>query len=149
MRILAFVVLIVVGLGCANSGRQTTSQQPTSLSSSETAINKVSVEYTHRWNWSASGDYIHIEGEIRNVTTERIEGIKIILTFYDKSQRLVTSDISYANFDPIMPGQTSPYTSMISANPAIDTYTVQFSTRSGERLNAIDRTAPPKKVKKK
>lgn len=106
------------------------------------------LEFTHRWNWSESGNYIHIEGQVTNVSGERLEGMRIVISLADEAGNFVTSEVSYPQFDPLMPGQTSPYTSMISDNPAIKKYRVEFATRDGEKLKAADMT-PASTVKKK
>lgn len=145
------LVLALLALGCAQGPpRQSSPPTPFTEPEQPKLSEKITfpLEYTHRWNWSESGNYFHIEGEITNLSGRKLDGVRIVLSFYDKQQNFVTSDISYPEFDPLMPGQTSPYTSMIAKNPVIDTYRVEFATRDGSTLPATEKVKPIQKRKK-
>jgi hypothetical protein len=141
-------ILLAVVLGCSTASNRNASSGASSAPN-QPLIKSSLLEYTHRWNWSESGNYFHIEGQVKNVSGERLAGTRIVLTFYDKQGRLVTSDVTYPEYDPLMPGQSSPFKSMTAANPAIETYTVEFAARGGEQLPAMDVSTEKKKTTKK
>jgi hypothetical protein len=61
------------------------------------------------WNWSANPDFggkgaIVWHASVRNVSDKYVESVKVELTTYDASGKLVASDFTYV--DAIPPGET-------------------------------------------
>lgn len=50
-----------------------------------------------------------IVGEVINKTTKPVSFIKIIATFYDKDEKVVATDFTYANNDELQPEMTAPF----------------------------------------
>jgi hypothetical protein len=139
-------------LGCVDAPQRTSSSSNYSGStdpSPSTLIEPTAIEYTHRWNWSDSGEYFYIEGTVTNVSGQKLNGVKIVVSFFDDQKSFVSSDFTYAEFDPLMPGQTAPYKLMMPKNPAIDTYQVAFAARDGAQLKAMAKMQPQTEKRKK
>jgi hypothetical protein len=61
--------------------------------------------------------YLIVEGEVRNLTDRNLDRVAVIVTWYTADETMVTSDESLIEYNPILPGQTSPYKSMTRGNP--------------------------------
>ncbi len=67
-------------------------------------------------------DYQICEGEVRNETDDRLETVMAEVSFTDKNGTFIKSDSAMINYQPLMPGQTSPFTVMTINNPQIAHY---------------------------
>lgn len=96
---------------------------------------------------SSSSAYYKVEGEVRNISSEPIRSIVAVATWYDKADQFISSDSGLVAFDPLMPGQTSPYSVLIRSNPLMHQYGVAFKTMGGEELRVEDRRKSSAKKK--
>ena len=67
-----------------------------------------------------------VEGAVKNLTGEPMEGVTVVANFYDKKGTFVKSDSSLIDYNPILPGQESPFSTIGTSNPEIETVRVQF-----------------------
>lgn len=58
---------------------------------------------------SVTGSYGKIQGQIKNVTSDELPYLKIVATIYDASGQCLQTAYCYPTFDPLQPGQTSPF----------------------------------------
>lgn len=82
---------------------------------------------------------IQVVGEVKNLTTERLRNVLVVATFRTKTGRLVKSGDSFIEFNPILPGQSSPFTVSDIDDPIIEKYDVTFKFRMGETITHISR----------
>ena len=75
---------------------------------------------------SRSANFITVEGEVKNISGEKMESVVAFVSTYDENDELVTSDEALIDFNPVLAGQTSPFSVLIQYNPAIVRYTIQF-----------------------
>ncbi|MDZ7698928.1 MAG: FxLYD domain-containing protein [Deltaproteobacteria bacterium] len=56
------------------------------------------------WHWSttSSGNYVTAEGEVKNISGRRLERVQAVVTWYDSSGNLITSDASTIQYSPLM-----------------------------------------------
>ncbi len=98
-------------------------------------------------------DYVTVQGEVQNNTTEKLDSVWVLVSHYDKSGQLVTTDKSIIDYQPLMPGQTSPFKAMTRHNPLMATYKIAFQQGFGGELDYIDarptKNPPAKKGKQK
>ncbi len=92
------------------------------------------------WGWAQEYDYAVAEGEVTNISGEPIRSAQAIVSYYDQDGKFVTSDDGMLKFNPILPGQTSPFKVMTTWNPAMKTARLQFKRLFGESLPARTRT---------
>jgi len=79
---------------------------------------------------------IWIEGQVKNISTENLETIFPVADFYDASGALVQSSTGQMTYDPIMPGQTSPFKIAADDNPLIQRIEISgFKTPWGARIS--------------
>ena len=63
----------------------------------------------------------------------------VVVTWYTQDDQFIKTDEASINFNPILAGQTSPFTSLTSTNPAMSKYTVAFKTLFGGTVPTDDR----------
>lgn len=78
------------------------------------------------WSKSRSANFAIVEGMVKNVTAHRLENIQAVAIFTDKDGSFITSDTAMVEYNPIMPGQSSPYKVMARYNPAMNSCRVEF-----------------------
>ena len=76
------------------------------------------------------------EGEVRNVSSERLENVMVEVRFKDRTGSFIKSEDALISYQPLMPGQTSPFKVGTSANPMIWHYTIGFKQMFGGELKA-------------
>lgn len=140
----ALVVWLAFVLGCVPSGRYS---QPNSgnATNGELPLELLSHHGTREYG------YLIVEGQVRNATAEKLNGIEAVAEAYDASGQFVTSDSALVEYNPLMPGQTSPFKVMIRDNPLIKNYRVNFKEILGGIVPSKDLSVspPPPKQKKK
>ncbi len=72
--------------------------------------------------YSASGDYIHVVGEIENQGNKAYSFVTLGITFYDSNDQIV--DTTTAIISYILPGQKRPFKSMSPKHSEIKKYKV-------------------------
>ena len=68
---------------------------------------------------------------MKNLTGEPMENVMAVVSYYDDQDNFVTSDDALIEYDPILPGQVSPFEVMTRNNPAIKTGRLEFKVLFG------------------
>ena len=89
------------------------------------------------WHWSNEHGYAIVEGVVKNVSGSRLKNVMAVVTFYTKNKKFITSSDSLLEYNPVMPGQTSPFKVMVKKNPQMHTAYVDFKTMFGGRVDFI------------
>lgn len=91
-----------------------------------------------RWSRSGSGNYVKIEGEVKNICGRSLRSVEALVSFYDNNGTFITSGSSFIEFNPILPGQKSPFSVLERYNPAMARAktTLQFKFFAGELIRA-------------
>lgn len=74
----------------------------------------------------SSDAYITIEGQVKNISAESMPSLMVVVTILDKDGGFITSDSGLVEYDPLLPGQVSPFKAIVRFNPAFDQYRVEF-----------------------
>ncbi len=71
-----------------------------------------------------------LEGEVKNNGDRKAERVIIVATFYDKSGKVIGAGFTKARMLPLRPGETSPFTLVISPKIALnmETYSIQVES---------------------
>lgn len=80
--------------------------------------------------------YMIAEGTVTNNTTEALKDVAAVVSFNDASGKLVTSEDSLIEYNPILAGQTSPFKVMATYNPAMATCSVSFKELMGGEISS-------------
>ncbi len=87
---------------------------------------------------SESGNYHYIEGLIKNISNEPISSVVAVGLWFDKDGEFIKSDDALIDYNPILPGQTSPFKTISRGNPAMSKFRVEFKTMRGATLSVED-----------
>lgn len=80
-----------------------------------------------------------VEGQVTNLTNQNLENVMAVVTWYTDDEQFITTDEALIDFNPVLPGQTSPFEVMSSSNPAMSKYRVEFKRLFGGTLRTEDR----------
>lgn len=81
--------------------------------------------------WFDEYGFVTYEGLVKNISNSRLENIRAVVTWYDKNDIFITSSKSIIEYNPILPGQSSPFKVMAKHNPAMNKAGVEFSSFGG------------------
>jgi len=136
LLLLGLAVLLVVICQFLPKEKTRETPTPTGLSSSRsapTSYEPVLEVISFSWGGTESGHYVEAKGQIKNISGKRLENVEAVVTFSDKSGGFITSSDALIDYNPILPGQTSPFSVMETYNPAMrtGTATVEFKFLMG------------------
>lgn len=138
-----FSLWLLFVFGCASPNRS----RPTTEANSTPALELIAL------NWVRSSEsHVRVNGEVRNISSDKLHGVFVVVEFRDSNGTLITSSDAVIEYPDLMPGQTSPFTVMESFNPLMANYDVKFKHVFGEIIPHVDRVPPqptPKGRKKK
>ena len=86
----------------------------------------------------SSSTFIRCEGFVKNLTSNVLENVEVLINWYDANDIPRSSDEALIDFNPILPGQTSPWSSIGTYNPALTTFRVQFKELLGGSILTRD-----------
>jgi hypothetical protein len=140
-------VLAVLGsIGSSNkdnsavhvSSRETTSPPAPPTPLLELKASRCNKEYS----------FIISEGTVTNISGEPLKNVEAVAGYYDASGNFIKSGDAIIEYNPILPGQTSPYKTITTDNPAITRCDVSFKFLMGGTID-MRRAEPAKKSKRK
>lgn len=79
--------------------------------------------------------YIFVTGEVKNISNESMKNVIAVGNFRTKEGQFVKSTDALLEYNPILPGQTSPFKSGGTTNPAITNCNVSFKYLGGHLIN--------------
>ena len=83
------------------------------------------------WSWHSESGYAIAEGQVKNISSQSLRNVAAVVTFNDADGGFITSDDAVIDYNPILPGQTSPFKVMARANPAMKRALVEFKHLMG------------------
>jgi len=86
---------------------------------------------------SEYGGYHIIEGQVKNISDQPLRNVTAVGIWLDKAGEFIKSDDALIDYNPILAGQSSPFKTMSTGNPAMAKYRVEFKTLMGGTL-AVD-----------
>lgn len=86
----------------------------------------------HSWHWNRESGYILIRGEVKNISTDKLENVEVVGELRTKSGTLVKTADAVVTYNPIMPGQSSPFEAITSDNPQITLCGISFRLLTGK-----------------
>jgi len=81
--------------------------------------------------WSEEHGYATYEGQVKNISNSKLKNVQAVATWYDRNDNMITSSSALIEYNPILPGQTSPFKVMKTYNPAMKKAGVEFSHLMG------------------
>lgn len=138
------IVLVIVGVVLV--GFVSTSPTPSSTTSTttETTTQKATEPLlelvSETGSFTAGGNYFKVQGQVKNLTDENLESIQAVVSVFDSEGNFIASDEALIDYNPVLPGQTSPFSVMIDGNPEIAKYRVEFKEFWGGTIETRDST---------
>lgn len=136
---LSVIVLFLFVGWCASNlpSTPTTSQQASSSPATPAAPPQPKLALLAARGFERS-DYHIVEGQVKNISSESLRSVAAVTTWYDKAGGFITSDDAIIDYNPILPGQTSPFKTMSRTNPAMEKYSVEFKFLMGGAIATDD-----------
>lgn len=145
--LVAFVALWVIGK--IMSGGSSDRSVGTSLltGSKETQAPTGPMLELIKSHWYTEYGYAIYEGQVKNISSQPLKNVEAVATFYDSNGQFITSSDALIDYNPILPGQISPFKVMKTENPAMKKASVEFKYLSGGSILYRDAevTKPNKK----
>lgn len=91
------------------------------------------------WSWSEDYGYVTVEGQVRNISGRKLENVEAVASFFAEDGTFITSDSSLVEYNPLMPGQVSPFKVMKTYNPLMRKASIGFKTMWGSALTTINK----------
>jgi hypothetical protein len=91
-----------------------------------------------RGSQSESGNYYYVEGQVKNISDRPLKSVQVVATWYDKDDKFITTDTAMIDYNPIMPGQTSPFKTITRGNPLMSRFSVDFKYIFGRTIPSRD-----------
>jgi hypothetical protein len=86
----------------------------------------------------SSRSHMTVEGEVVNISGESLKYVTAVITWRDASGEFITSDKAIIEYNPVLPGQTSPFKVISTRNPEMDRFDITFRLLSGPDLSTRD-----------
>ena len=90
-------------------------------------------------NGHESSSFHIVEGEVQNITNQRLENIMAVASWYTRDGTFITSEDTLIDYNPTLPGQKSPFKVISTTNPEMARYTVEFKEWMGGTVPWEDR----------
>jgi hypothetical protein len=83
------------------------------------------------WQWRSEHGWVYAEGQVKNISGRQLRSVQAVVTWYDRKGNFITSDSSFIEYNPILPGQSSPFKVMERYNPAMEKASLSFKYFAG------------------
>lgn len=90
-------------------------------------------------NLSAGGFFVTVEGQVKNISNEPLESVLVVITWFTQDDDFITFDDSFIGLNPILSGETAPFSTFTVADPAMSKFTVSFKEFVGGSIPFEDR----------
>lgn len=132
--VIGVVVLLVVCLGAVS--KTTTPSYTPPGTASQTPGSSAGIESEPKlerlaFSWHEESDFAICDGQVKNISSEPLSDVEAVVTFKDNKGGFITSEDAFVKYNPILPGQISPYEVMATWNPAMHSASVEFKTLMG------------------
>jgi len=133
-------VMVLIGVLNAPTPTRTATTPSSAPSAASPPAGSVLALLSSRGGESSS-DFICVEGEVQNISGDSLKSVAVVVSWYDKHDSFITSDTTMIEYDPLLPGQKSPFHSLTRRNPEMQRYSVSFKRLLGGELATEDRRA--------
>lgn len=78
------------------------------------------------WTWREEYSYATAEGVVTNISDRSLENVAAQVSFLKGDGTFITSDDALIEYNPLLPGQSSPWKVMATWNPEMASARVEF-----------------------
>lgn len=83
--------------------------------------------------------YITRSGEVKNISDSSLENVMAVVSYYTEDDTFVKSADALIDYNPILSGQTSPFSVITTDNPAITKLRISFKYLFGGTISYEDK----------
>jgi hypothetical protein len=91
------------------------------------------------WRFTTEYGFAKVAGRVTNNSSASLENVTAVVSFLTSDGGFVKTSEAIISYNPILPGQTSPFEVADTANPAIERASLAFKTLLGGSLSAMSR----------
>lgn len=91
------------------------------------------------WSWSDEDSFVKATGEVTNVSGESLKSIEAEVSYYTSDGTFVKNDTGFLEYNPVLPGQTTPFSTITTGNPAMSNAKLRFKEFVGGEIVAMNR----------
>lgn len=91
------------------------------------------------WRCDKEHGFVFVRGEVKNVSTQKLKNVVAVGEFRTKGGELVKSEDALLDYNPIMPGQTSPFSAGGTDNPQIQNCNLGFKYLLGGSIAYVEK----------
>lgn len=143
LLIAGIVYAIVTSSESNNSSNSSNNIAPTAFDSSrvptEPATPPLEVQ---SWHCDQKDSFMFVRGEVKNVSPNKLKNIAAVGTWYTKAGALIKSDDALLDYNPILPGQTSPFEVISTSNPEAQRCGLNFKNLMGGTVGFTAKSPP-------
>ncbi len=99
--------------------------------------------------WHVDHGYAMMEGQVMNISGQRLQDVTAVVSFYDASGEFITSEQALINYNPILSNQVSAFEVPAAYNPAMEKANVEFKYLMGGSIPFLRYTFPRRTTQKK
>ena len=99
------------------------------------------------WRCDKEHRYIFVRGEVKNISSQPLKNVLAVGEFRTKSGELVKTETALLEYNPILPGQTSPFRAGGTDNPQIGGCNLAFKGLFGGELQYTEKPKEKRKGK--
>lgn len=87
------------------------------------------------WHFGSEHGFMIARGRVTNNTNRPLEAVKVVVQYFTSTGQFVRSDWGLVEYNPILPGQTSPFEVIGTDHPSIAKGSISFTTILGTPLS--------------
>ncbi len=91
------------------------------------------------WGWTVGHGYITVTGQVTNNTGQSLRAVQAVASFYTADKVFVKESSAIVEYNPILPGQTTPFKVLCTNNPAIVSAQIEFAHLFGGTISMMTR----------
>ncbi len=134
-----FGLLILIGMIFGGSDRQSRTSSSRNLDSSNVIISKAFAQTSklevQSWRCTKEYSYVFVQGLVKNLTAESLKNVMVVGIFKTSSGDFVKTADALIEYNPILPGQTSPFKAGTTDNPEIKKCFIEFKHLMGGTIS--------------
>lgn len=87
------------------------------------------------WRPYFSDDYAFVEGQIKNISDAPIRSVLAVVVWKGADGTFINTDNALIDYNPIMPGQVSPFKTITRRNPLMKVADISFQRLGGAQID--------------
>ena len=117
----------------------TTSEDSKTTRKDSPAPRKTSQLIVEDWRFTRENTFVTAAGRVTNNTASALKNVMAVVTFVTADGEFVKTSEALISYNPVLPGQTSPFEAIASDNPEIAKASISFKFLLGGTLSSTTR----------